>query len=256
MTNITKANLKSLIKKFQMKIIKNLQLYYFSKDAIFYFSKHHKLEFKNYTFCNFSKKFQKVMLKDISKLKEIKYKDILERGKELTENELISLVFVLNISDFEAWIVESLNLIFSDDHKVLLRYVNPKKTPFNLSLLEQSSDLNEVWRKIIDRYLSNKLYDRKGEILRNLLSACNLKEDKKFKALIGEINENFLCRNLVVHNKNKINKEYLDKAGEYAKFKIGDIIQISEDYLFEQGDNLLFFMQKINKSILKQNTKG
>lgn len=111
------------------------------------------------------------------------------------------------------------------------------------------STVSCFWQGIINRYLFNKFYDRKDEVLKNLLSACNIKMDKDLEVTIWKINENFLCRNLVVHNKNKVNEEYLTKAGEYAKFKIGEIIKVSEEYLFEQGDNLLFFMQNVRKKI-------
>jgi len=251
MNNITKSKFDSNVVKFQTKIRKNFQLYCFLEDAIFRFAKLYKSEFKDYKFLNFLDKFKNVSVKKTSEIKKIKYTEILDYGKNLIESELSNLVFVLNMSDFEAWLVESLNLIFSSDRKMLItRYLDPEKTPLNLSLVEQSKNIDEVWQRIIDRYLSNKLYDRKEEVLRNLLSACNIKEDKKFKILTGKINENFLCRNLIVHNKNKVNKEYLDKAEEYAKFEIGEVVKISKDYLFEQGDNLLFFMQKVRKELL------
>lgn len=250
MNNITKSKVDSNIVKFQTKIRKNLELHCFSKDAVVHFAKFYKSNFKDYKFFNFASKFKNVRVKKTSEIKTIKHTEISDYGKNLIENELSNLVFVLNMSDFEAWLVESLNLVFSSDHKMLTRrYFKPEKTPLDLSLLEQSENIDDVWRKIIDKYLSNKLYDRKEDVLRNLLSACNIKEDKEFKILVVKINENFLCRNLIIHNKNKVNKEYLDKAGKYAKFKLGDMVRISEEYLFEQVDNLLFFMQKVRKKL-------
>ncbi|MDP3013254.1 MAG: hypothetical protein Q8M92_03365, partial [Candidatus Subteraquimicrobiales bacterium] len=130
-------------------------------------------------------------------------------------------------------------------------YLNPEKTPFNLSLLEQSKNIEEVWQRIINQYLFNKFYDRKDEILKNLLSTCNIKVNKDFEVIIEKINENFLCRNLIVHNKNRVNEEYLTKSGKYAKFKTGEIVEVSEEYLFEQGDNLLSFMQNVRKKLKK-----
>src|SRR3989338_7248831 len=177
MNNITKSKFDSNVVKFQTKIRKNFQLYCFLEDAIFRFAKLYKSEFKDYKFLNFLDKFKNVSVKKTSEIKKIKYTEILDYGKNLIESELSNLVFVLNMSDFEAWLVESLNLIFSSDRKMLIT---------------------------------------------------------------GKINENFLCRNLIVHNKNKVNKEYLDKAEEYAKFEIGEVVKISKDYLFEQGDN--FFL--------------
>ncbi|MFH1308710.1 MAG: hypothetical protein ABIH51_01720 [Patescibacteria group bacterium] len=249
MKSITKSKFNSDVVKFQTKIRNNLQLYYFSKDAIIYFSKFHKSEFKDYEFSDFINKLKGVSVKKTSAIKKIKCTKILCYGKNLIENELSDLIFVLNISDFEAWLVESFNLIFSSDYKILLRYLKPEKTSLSLSLLEQSNNIDEVWQGVIDRHLSNKFYGRKDELLRNLLSACDIKEDKNFKAVIGKINESFLCRNLIVHNKNKVNKEYLNKSGKYAKFTKGDMVKVSEEYLFEQGSNLLFFMQGIRKKL-------
>lgn len=247
MEKIIIPKLDSNIVKFQTKIKNNLQLFYFSRDAIVFFSKSHKLEFKDYEFFNFVNKFKKVSVKN--KPENIKHIKIIDYGNDLIENNLVNLVFVLNMSDFEAWLFEFLNIIFSSNHKILLRYLNPEKAAFNLSVLERSKNIEEIWQKIIDQYLFNKFYDRKDEILKNLLSSCNIKMDKKFEIIIGKINENFLCRNLVVHNNNKVNEEYVIKSGKYAKFKTEETIKISEEYLFEQGDNLLFFMQSIRKKI-------
>lgn len=252
MNNITKSKVDSNIVKFQTKIRKNLELYCFSKDAVVHFAKFYKSNFKDYKFFNFASKFKNVRVKKNSEIKTIKHTEISDYGKNLIENELSNLVFVLNMSDFEAWLFEFLNIIFSSNHKILLRYLKPEKTPFNLSVLERSKNIEEIWQKIIDQYLFNKFYDRKDEMLKNLLSSCNIKMDKKFEIIIGKINENFLCRNLVVHNKNKVKEEYVIKSDKYAKFKIGETIKISEEYLFEQGDNLLFFMQSVRK-ILKNN---
>ncbi len=224
MEKIIIPKLDSNIVKFQTKIKNNFQLFYFSRDAIVFFSKSYKSEFKDYEFSNFANKFKKVSVKNTPE--NIKYIKIIDYGNDLIENNLVNLVFVLNMSDFEAWLFEFLNIIFSSNHKILSRYLNLEKTPFNLSVLERSKNIEEIWQKIIDQYLFNKFYDRKDEILKNLLSSCNIKMDKNFEIIIGKINENFLCRNLVVHNKNKVNEEYVIKSGKYAKFKIGEIIKI------------------------------
>ena len=42
---------------------------------------------------------------------------------------------------------------------------------------------------------------------------------------------------------------YINNCGKFARFKDGDIIKISEDILFEQGDNLLRFMQDFRKNV-------
>lgn len=245
-----KSKLDSNIVKFQTKIKNNFQLFCFSKDAIIYFSKFHKLEFKDYKFIKFADRFKNIAIKNTPEIKEIKQAKIIDYGNNLIKTELANLVFILNMSDFEAWLYEFLNLIFCNDHKTLLRYLNLEKTPVNLSLIEQSKNIEEVWQGIINKYLFNKFYDRKDEILENLLSASNIKLDDDFNIVIGKINENFLCRNLIVHNKKKVNEDYLSKSKKFARFKnVGEIIDISEEYLFDQGDNLLFFMQNIRKKL-------
>ncbi len=250
MENITKTKLISNIIKFQTKIRKNLQLYCFSSDAIINFSNYHKSNFKNYEFVNFGKKFKNISIKDTSDVREIEHGKIVEYGHELVEKELSNLVFVLNMADFEAWLVEFLDIIFSSDHGLLLKYLKPEETPINLSLLEQSSDLEEVWQRIIGQYLLNKSYDRKNKILKILLASCNIKENKDFEEIEEKISENFLCRNLVIHNKNIVDKEYLLRAGKRKRcVKEGEIIEITQNCLFEQGENLLLFMKKVRDGL-------
>lgn len=144
MKKIIIQKLDSNIVKFQTKIKNNFQLYCFSRDSIIHFSKFHKSGFKDYEFLNFSNKFKNVSVKNT--LENIKHTKIIDYGNDLIEKKLTNLVFVLNMSDFEAWLFEFLNQVFSNDHKILLRYLNPEKGSFELSLLEQSKNIEEVWQ--------------------------------------------------------------------------------------------------------------
>lgn len=250
MENIINAKLDSVIVKFQTKIRKNLQLFCFSSDGILYFSKFKKKEFSNYEFNNFIGKFSKVSFKKDSSIKKIKYSNIVEYGNSLIKNELSNLLFVLNMSDFEAWLGEMFNIIFSSRHDIFLRRLDLEKFPLKASLIENTDNINDVWNRIIEQYVSDKFYKGMSIVLEDFLIACEIKKTKDFDENIGKLNEHSLCRNLIIHNKNKVNKIYLDKAGKFNKFsKIGDKVEISEKCLFEQGDNLLFFMQEIRKKI-------
>jgi hypothetical protein len=252
MDAVIKSKLESNIVKFQVKIRKNLQLYLFSKDAIASFCKQNKGQFKDYEFKNFLSKFKKINFKENSEIQKIKHTNLVSYGDSLIKKELANLIFILNISDFEAWLLEFFYLVFANDHSLLLKYLKPDKNSVELSVLVGAENLNEVWQKIIERYISGKSYKGMINILKDLLSCCNIKIDSSFETIIGEVSENSLCRNLIIHNRGIVNTEYIKKAGKYSRYeKIGLVIDVSENYLFQEVDNLLHFMQSIRKKIIK-----
>ncbi len=252
MNNEIASKLDANIVKFQVKIRKNLQLYLFSKDAIVNFTKSSKEQFKDYEFKDFLGKFKKLNFKKDSEIKKISYSKISVYGENLVKNELSDLIFILNISDFEAWLSEFFNLLFIYNHDLLLKFIDPSKNPVELSIIIRSDNLEDVWKKIINRHLSNKFYKGMSNILKDLLKTLNVKLDKDLETIVGQINEHSLSRNLIIHNKSKVNSEYIQKSGQYSRFdKAGANIEISEDYLFQQVDNVLFFMQEIRKKLSK-----
>lgn len=243
-----RAQLDAKTVKFQTKIRKNLQLFYFSKDAIKEFAKNKKKNFSDYEFNGFKKLFKNISFKSDTEIKKVDYKKITDYGQNLVDGEFKDLIFVLNISTFETWMMESFSLIFFNEKKVLMRYVGENK--IKLSEIHDSENMEEFWGKIINNYLIKKSYKGVSTVLEDLLSSLNIKE-KSFKDLLGKINENCLCRNLIIHNNGVVNDEYIFKAGKYKKYKEGEKIKISDKYLFEQGDNLLFFMKKVRDEIKK-----
>jgi len=254
MKNLLKSKIENNIIKFEVKIRKNLQLYSFSKDAIISFSKKSKEQFDDYEFKHFLKKFKKINFRQDAEIKNINYKEIPTYGNNLIKNELSNLIFILNISDFEAWLGDFFNLLFLNDHNLFLKFGNKDKdeNQIKLFMITESNDIEEIWQKIIDKHLNSKFYKGMPYILDSLLLVCCIKKDKDFEDIIGQINEHCLSRNLIIHNKNKVNIEYIKKAGKYARFNdVGTLIDISEDYLFRQVDNLLYFMQKIRHKIIK-----
>ena len=252
MNNITKSKLDSKIVKFQTKIRKNLQLYCFSKDAIHYFCKQKRKDFSDYVFSDFKSKLQRVNFKDDAEIKNIKQAKIVKYGDNLINEESADMVYILNISDFESWLVEMFNLIFINNREAFLKRIHVKDYKVNISIINQSDSTHEIWEKIIEQYLSKKFYKGMDKILSHFLSVCQIEEDTKFKELIGEIYENDLTRNLIIHNNKKVNLNYIKKAGKFSQFKkTGSKIKITEDYLFQEGDNLLSFMQKVRKKIIE-----
>jgi len=240
-SNINRATIRS-----QNEIINRLKLYDFAKSAISLFCEDRKINFVGYDFTDFKGKFKLIEFKEDKEIESITYKEIINVGNGFIEDELAVSTFVLNISTFENWILTVLNNrmkdnkanIFSEDDKAV-----------DISVIQESADIDELWGKIISKYLQKLPYSGMRIMLVKLLKAFNIKQSDITLNLLYRINENSLCRNILVHNQKIVNDDYIRKSGRFAVFKKGDVIKITETILFNQGDNLLQFMQDFRENI-------
>lgn len=59
---------------------------------------------------------------------------------------------------------------------------------------------------------------------------------------MGRLKEFSLRRNVLTHNKKIIGNIYISKSGIYAKYKLGDSVNLIDDDIYEQTDNYLRFI--------------
>lgn len=231
---------------FQKSVISRLKLYNFAKSAIDSYCNDKASKLNGYNFNEFKSKFKLVNFKTDKEIKDITYKEIIDVGNNFLENELADSIFVLNMSTFENWVLTTLKLHFIENHNAIFQKSDKK---IDISTIVESNDLNELWGKIIDEYLKNLPYSGMKKTLIDFLKIFNIKREKFTPNIIDRIHENSLCRNIIVHNQKKVNRIYVEKCGKFARYKEGEVIKITEDILYEQGDNLLKFMQDFRKNI-------
>lgn len=232
--------------RFQNSVISRLKLYNFAKSAIDSYCKSKANNLEGYNFNEFKTKFKLIDFKKDKEIKDINYKEIIDVGNNFLENELADSIFVLNMSTFENWVLTTLKLHFIENPDVLFQNSDKK---IDISIIRESNDLDELWEKIIDDYLRSLPYSGMKKTLFVFLKQFNIKQENITSGIIDRIYENSLCRNIIVHNQKKIDRIYVEKCGKFARYKDGEIVKITEDILFEQGDNLLRFMQDFRKNI-------
>lgn len=233
--------------KFQSKILSRLKLYDFTKTSIDFYSQSQTKEFIDYEFSSFKKKFSLISFKNDKSIKSINYKELTSFGKEIIRNELGDAIFILIMSLFENWYLSVFKLILIENKKNILN--NYESEGINIKYIKDSNNIDDVYEKLIENYLSKIPYDGLKKGLTKLLREFKLNISDFPKDLIDIINEFSLCRNVIVHNDKIANGIYISKSGRFAKFKEGDTVLITESRLFNEGDYLLNFMQEFRKLI-------
>lgn len=240
---------------FQKEIVDRLKLYIFAKSAIQSYCKSQFTKLEGYDFHDFKGKFGLINFQKGKEIKNIDYKDIVAAGDSFVKNELADSIFVRNISAFENWLLTMLKHKFSYSKGDIYSEVNKKGEDLkkvDISLIKDASTLEELWGTIIDKYLQNLPYGGMKRVVAKLLKELDIDKKKVTTDTIERINESSLCRNIIVHNQKKVDGDYIKKCGKYARFKTGDIVRVTEDILFEQGDYLLRFMQDFRNNINPQ----
>ncbi len=246
LNNKLKSNVEQATIRSQKDIINRLRLFDFAKSAISLYCEGRKANLEGYDFMDFKEKFKLVEFKESKEIEGITYKEIINVGNKFIEDELADSIFVLNISTFENWILTVLNNKMKDNKANIF---NADDKTVNIAVIKESADIDELWEKIISQYLQKLPYSGIKSMLLKLLKDFNVKQHDITPNLLDRINENSLCRNILVHNQKKVNDDYIRKSGKFAVFTNGDIIKITETLLFNQGDNLLRFMQEFRKII-------
>lgn len=231
----------------QTQLMNRLKLYDFAKTAIKHYSKYKNSDLSVYDFTEFKRHFKLITFKHGKEIKSISYKHIVQVGDSFINNELSDSIFVLNMSTFEHWVLTTLKLGFLERPEELFGKGSTKEV--SLDIILEVKNLDELWERIIDNYLVKIPYTGIKKMLELFISKFKCDKSKFTPDIIDRINENSLCRNLIVHNQKKVSELYIRSCGKQAKFKEGEFVVINEDILFEQGDNLLRFMQDFRKRI-------
>lgn len=226
--------------RFQAEIINRLKLFDLSRSAILYYSESQKKKLQGYSFDKLQSRFTLVDFKEGKKIKSIEYKDMITVGNDYIKGELSDSIFVLNMATFEHWLLWVLRtLILSNP----IEFYPKGNKKIEVTHLKRFTDISTLWEELVDDYLNALPYEGMKSQLNTFLKFFKLNESDFTQNLLGNLNENSQCRNIIMHNQKKVNAKYIKKCGTFKKFKEGEIILVSEDLLFDQADNLLRFMQ-------------
>jgi hypothetical protein len=243
------SNIDATTIRFQIEIINRLKLFDFSKSAIVYYSESQEKKFQGYSFDNLQSRFKLVGFKEGSKVKSIEYKDMITVGNSYIKGELSDSIYVLNMATFEHWLLRVLNALILSNPQEFYPKSDKKIT---VDYLKQFNGMPMIWEDLVDEYIRNLPYQGMKTLLKTFLKCFGLKESDFTKNLLDTINENSLCRNVIMHNQKKVNVTYTKKCGKFRKFTEGEHIVVTENLLFHQADNLLRFMQDFRNNHAKK----
>lgn len=213
------------------------------------FTKNELTEYKNYTkfyVQNIKKKNAKFEFKH-NKVHEL---ILIDAQNSLSEGRFQRFVrvnsLILLISEFEYFLTRILDLTFSIQPKALK--FKDKKISFD-DFLDYGKD--DVVNKEIDRELDRIMHEDIIDIA-NILNKkfkLNLKKKKDWKLF----SERFYRRNLLVHNRGKINKKYIDKTGRKSEKKY---LTVDDAYLNDSIGMMIKYAAVIGNYLIKKFQKN
>ncbi len=224
-------------------LLENLKSFLLISSSLDNYTKKLVQDKKSFHFTPIAQKFKFSKIKPKAKINPLRYAETKDYIHRTVNFQINNAIFVFNMDIFESWIMDLIRI-------KLLNY--PKSFPLNKSeevfdnknisvkLIKDATTLDDLWEKIIDEYIYKIGYKDIGKHLELLSKHYNIKIKKN--DIFGNINEFSLRRNIIVHNKMIVGKIYMNKAGKFARYKLGDKILLDSNSLFEQTDLLLRFI--------------
>ncbi|MBU2640952.1 MAG: hypothetical protein KJ889_04035 [Gammaproteobacteria bacterium] len=146
--------------------------------------------------------------------------------EEARDKHFLSLVHQHQVALFEHLFFDMLRLLLTDQPLRL-----PGKRQIEYSVIVAANTKDEIISNLIERELNEIKYKSVGDwftYLERLVSKCTVSD-----ADLGSITEAKATRDLFVHNAGVANKIYLQKAGQFARFKVGEKVSVDGDYTLD-----------------------
>lgn len=173
-----------------------------------------------------------------------KYIDIVE--KQHNYNELLLRTSLISVSNtFESLINNLIFLLKKNDKNCL------KNKKVDFEKVENFETIEELRENLIEEAVQDVLRGNQISWL-DYISEKTGNGKNFFKETLKEdverFEEFFLSRNLITHNNSTINNIYIEKVTKYreleSKYKIGDKLDLTEDYLLKNLDLIYFVAVK------------
>lgn len=176
-------------------------------------------------------------------------KDLDKRLLGEKNNQLFKMIIVSCISIFEAFNKDFFKTLYTLRPENLKR---EEKVDFNYKELIEFRSIEalyeELARRKVDQF-GRKSIDELAEELEKKHKFDLTKNFKKWKAL----REKYYRRNIIVHNKGEISKDFVEKIKDYNDTDIGKELDLSIDYVEDCISNVWVYIEFIFEKIGNKN---
>ncbi len=184
------------------------------------------------------------------------FKNMHKRFLGERNNQLFKMIIVSCLSIFEAFNKDFFKTLYTLRPENLKR---EEKIDFNYEELIEFRSMEALYEELAKRKVNQfgrKSIDELGKELEKKHKFDLTKDFEKWEAL----REKYYRRNIIVHNKGKISKDFIEKIKDYNDNEIGKELELSFDYVEDcisnVWDYIVFIFEKIgNKNGLEINYK-
>lgn len=146
-----------------------------------------------------------------------------------SEHGLYETFLVSGVSIFESFLGDVLRYVLDEyPRSVTRKYPEiPASTSIGVDAVLNSNTKDDILREIIDRHLCGVFYAR-PQVYINYL--CELTGANRDDPAFDDYIEIKATRDLLVHGDATINRIYLEKVGEKARGRLGELMRVDGDY--------------------------
>ncbi|MEJ2248618.1 MAG: hypothetical protein P8Y97_03030 [Candidatus Lokiarchaeota archaeon] len=181
----------------------------------------------------------------INLTKEIEWKLIMNFLKKSNLSRFYEMGIVYMFSIFEAFLKSYFFTLYREKPYLMK---SKKKVKYEVILK------HDTMKSLIDNLAHNQT-DQFGYMslddLNNFFKKRFKIDLKKNSSIWNGLHENYMRRNLIVHNYGKFSEEYFLSLGVLPKFLKGAKMPITSDYLDRCNTRLVNLIERINSSILE-----
>jgi hypothetical protein len=153
---------------------------------------------------------------------KISERTFVESSEVYVNSYLLSSTFQHFVSLFEDFFFDFLRLW-------LIAYPGSlSRKQLEFATVLKAPDKNAIVALMVERELNELKYERVADWFAYLNRLAKL--DCPTSGAIGQIAEMKAARDLLVHNKGIVNATYLDKAATFARWKLGEQMELAEPY--------------------------
>lgn len=148
---------------------------------------------------------------------------------------LSNSTFLMLNNYYEYLFADLLSFHFTNNNNI----IEEKNISISLSELKNFTTIEEAYKDLLFKEIEKLLLDLNFEELKNYFKKLDvsLAENYINWNLINEIRER---RHLIVHNNGIVNQKYLNKSNNLHNLKIGDSVNVDNDYLKTAIDETLY----------------
>ena len=148
---------------------------------------------------------------------------------------LMPMVFVYLVTIWDAFVFDTVRRILRV-HPQLITANRDAKTEVNKAFLWDARSIEDVRNHLIEEMVQDLDYDRK-KLMKCFTDYWGINWEKSGIPL-DELVEIRARRDIWVHNKGMVNRQYLDMVGEHASFEEGQVAEIDAQYINDCVDKL------------------